>query len=118
MVTVRAPAKINLGLRVGPIGADGYHPVATIYQAIALYDEIKARPAEPGEFTLTVTGEGHDVVPVDDANLAVRAAQAIAAKYGVEEGVALSIHKTIAVAGGLAGGSADAAGALIACDAL
>ncbi|HSS67515.1 MAG TPA: 4-(cytidine 5'-diphospho)-2-C-methyl-D-erythritol kinase [Nocardioidaceae bacterium] len=118
IVTVRAPAKINLDLRVGPVGDDGYHPVATVYQAIALYDEIKARPAEPGEFTVTVTGEGHDVLPLDDSNIAVGAARALAAKHGVDEGVALSIHKTIAVAGGLAGGSADAAGALVACDAL
>jgi 4-diphosphocytidyl-2-C-methyl-D-erythritol kinase len=117
-VTVRAPAKINLHLRVGPKGDDGYHPVATVYQAIALFDEVKARPADAGEFTVSVTGEGIDDVPLDDANLAVRAAQALAAKFGVDEGVALSLHKTIAVAGGLAGGSADAAGALVACDAL
>ena len=81
MVTVRAPAKINLDLRVGPVGDDGYHPVATVYQAIALYDEIKARPADAGEFTVTVTGEGHDVVPLDDSNIAVRAARALAAKH-------------------------------------
>jgi 4-diphosphocytidyl-2-C-methyl-D-erythritol kinase len=117
-VTVRAPAKINLHLRVGPKGDDGYHPVATVYQAIALFDEVKARPADAGEFTVSVTGEGLNDVPLDDSNLAVRAAQALAAKFGVDEGVALSLHKTIAVAGGLAGGSADAAGALVACDAL
>jgi 4-diphosphocytidyl-2-C-methyl-D-erythritol kinase len=118
MVTVRAPAKINLGLRVGRARDDGYHPVATVYQAIALYDEVKARPDPDGEFTMTVTGEGQDDVPLDDSNLAVRAARALAERYGVDEGVALSIHKTIAVAGGLAGGSTDAAGALVACDAL
>jgi 4-diphosphocytidyl-2-C-methyl-D-erythritol kinase len=118
MVTVRAPAKINLGLRVGRVRSDGYHPVASINQAIALYDEIKARPAPDGEVTVSVTGEGQDDVPLDDANLAVRAARALAARYGIDDGVALSVHKTIAVAGGLAGGSADAAGALVACDAL
>jgi 4-diphosphocytidyl-2-C-methyl-D-erythritol kinase len=117
-VTVRAPAKINLGLRVGARGADGFHPIVTVYQAIALYDEVKARPAPAGEFSIAVTGEGEDVVPLDDGNLAVRAARALAELHGVDEGVALSIHKTIAVAGGLAGGSADAAGALVACDAL
>jgi 4-diphosphocytidyl-2-C-methyl-D-erythritol kinase len=117
-VTARAPAKINLGLRVGPPRADGFHPLATVYQAIALYDEIKARPAAAGEFTVTVTGEGREEVPLDDSNLAVRAARALADRYDVEAGVALSVHKTIAVAGGLAGGSTDAAGALIACDAL
>jgi 4-diphosphocytidyl-2-C-methyl-D-erythritol kinase len=117
-VTVRAPAKINLGLRVGPPRPDGYHPLATIYQAIALYDEVKARPARPGEFSVTVTGEGQDSVPLDATNLAVKAAILLAKTFGVDEGVALSIHKTIAVAGGLAGGSTDAAGALIGCDAL
>lgn len=117
-VTVRSPAKINLGLRVGAPGADGYHPVATVYQAVSLYDEIKARPAEDGVITIGLTGEGRDVVPLGDDNLAVRAARLLAEEADVESGVALSIHKTIAVSGGLAGGSTDAAGALVACDAL
>jgi 4-diphosphocytidyl-2-C-methyl-D-erythritol kinase len=117
-VTVRAPAKINLGLRVGPPRPDGYHPLVTVYQAIGLYDEVKARPATADELTLHVTGEGHDVVPLDRSNLAVKAAELLAERFGVAEGVALSIHKTIAVEGGLAGGSTDAAGALVACDAL
>ncbi len=117
-VTVRTPAKVNLGLSVGAPQSDGYHPVVTIYQAISLYDEVKARPAPAGEMSIRVTGEGDDVVPLDDTNLAVQAAALLAKRHEVTEGVALSIHKTIAVAGGLAGGSADAAGALIACDAL
>lgn len=117
-VTVRAPAKINLGLSVGPPRPDGYHPLATIYQAVALYDEVKARPAPDGALSVSVTGEGHDVVPLDATNLAVRAAALLAKRFDVDEGVALSIHKTIPVAGGLAGGSTDAAGALVACDAL
>jgi 4-diphosphocytidyl-2-C-methyl-D-erythritol kinase len=117
-VTVRAPAKINLGLRVGPVRPDGYHPLATVYQALSLYDEVKARPADAGDFSVAVTGEGEHTVPLDDTNLAVQAARALAKRFEVAEGVALSIHKTIAVAGGLAGGSADAAGALVACDAL
>jgi 4-diphosphocytidyl-2-C-methyl-D-erythritol kinase len=117
-VTARAPAKINLGLRVGAAGPDGYHRLATVYQAIALYDEVKARPSPDGTITVAVTGEGRDVVPLDHTNLAVRAAEVLANRFAVHSGVALSIHKTIAVAGGLAGGSADAAGALLACDAL
>jgi 4-diphosphocytidyl-2-C-methyl-D-erythritol kinase len=117
-VTVRAPAKINLGLSVGAAQPDGYHNVATIYQAISLYDEVKARPAPDGDISVKVTGEGADVVPLGDANLAVQAALALAKAYGVTAGVALSVHKTIAMAGGLAGGSADAAGALVACDTL
>jgi 4-diphosphocytidyl-2-C-methyl-D-erythritol kinase len=117
-VTARAPAKINLGLGVGARRADDYHPVATVYQAISLYDEVKARPAGPGEFRLTVTGEGSDSIPMGENNLAIRAARLLAERYSVEEGVALSVHKSIPAAGGLAGGSADAAGALVACDAL
>lgn len=117
-VTVRAPAKINLALCVGPPRPDGFHPLGTVYQAISLYDEVKARPAQQGSFTVSVTGEGDDVVPLDHTNLAVQAALLLARRFDVSEGVALSIHKTIAVAGGLAGGSADAAGALLACDAL
>lgn len=117
-VTVRVPAKINLCLRVGPVRPDGFHGLATVYQAIGLYDEVKARPASDGAVTVRVTGEGHETVPVDSTNLAVQAALLLAKRYEVSDGVALSIHKTIAVAGGLGGGSADAAGALLACDAL
>lgn len=117
-VTVRSPAKINLGMSVGPSTLAGYHSVATVYQAISLYDEIKARDSDDGEFSVKVTGEGADVVPLDETNLAVRAARLLAKTCEIDAGVALSIHKTIAVAGGLAGGSTDAAGALLACDAL
>jgi 4-diphosphocytidyl-2-C-methyl-D-erythritol kinase len=118
-VTARAPAKINLGLRVGrERRPDGYHALATVYQAISLYDELKARPADDGTFSVTVTGEAADVVPLGETNLAVRAAALLAKRFDVHEGAALSIHKSIAVSGGLAGGSADAAGALVACDAL
>jgi 4-diphosphocytidyl-2-C-methyl-D-erythritol kinase len=118
-VTVRAPAKINLGLRVAKSrDRDGYHPLATVYSSIGLYDEVKARPVDDGSISVTVTGEGDDIVPLDSTNLAVQAAVLLAKRFEVDEGVALSVHKSIAVAGGLAGGSADAAGALVACDAL
>jgi len=117
-VTVRAPAKINLGLSVGAPRTDGFHPVATVYQAVSLYDEIKAREAPDGEFSVKLTGEGADTLPPGEDNLALKAARLLAADGDVTAGVALSIHKTIAVQGGLAGGSTDAAGALLACDAL
>ncbi len=118
-VTVRSPAKVNLGLRVGAVDSDGYHPVATVYHAVSLYDEVKARPSGTSEeMTVSVTGEGQDRVPTDETNLAVQAARRLAKAFDVAEGVALSIHKTIAVAGGLGGGSTDAAAALLACDAL
>ncbi|MGI8701481.1 MAG: 4-(cytidine 5'-diphospho)-2-C-methyl-D-erythritol kinase [Nocardioidaceae bacterium] len=118
-VTVRSPAKVNLGLSVGAVDSDGYHPVATVYHAVSLYDEVKARPSGTSEeMTVSVTGEGQDHVPTDETNLAVQAARRLAKAFDVAEGVALSIHKTIAVAGGLGGGSTDAAAALLACDAL
>jgi 4-diphosphocytidyl-2-C-methyl-D-erythritol kinase len=117
-VTVRAPAKINLSLGVGPARADGYHPLATVYQAIGLYDDIRVRPS-PRD-VLRVTGVGVDVsdVPRDASNLAMRAAHLLAAHHGLDEPVDMRILKRIPVAGGMAGGSTDAAGALVACDAL
>ena len=118
-VTVRSPAKVNLGLSVGSLDSEGYHRIATVFHAVSLYDEVKARPTDtPGEITVTVTGEGMRQVPLDDTNLAVQAARRLAKAFDISSGVALSIHKTIAVAGGLAGGSSDAAAALVACDAL
>ena len=116
-VRVRVPAKINLALKVGPPRADGYHPLATVYHAVSLFDEVVAAPADGGEFTVTVTGEGADAVPTDGTNLVIRAARLLADTFGAGAGfgAALSIQKAIPVAGGLAGGSADGAAALLAC---
>lgn len=115
-VVARAPAKINLVLAVGAVRPDGYHELATVFHAISLYDEVVARPAD--EITVAVHGSHSRRVPTDDANLAVRAATTLAAYAGVRSGVQLHVRKQIPVAGGLAGGSADAAAALVACDAL
>lgn len=117
-VTVSAPAKINLSLGVGPVRPDGFHPLATVYQAIGLFDDVRVRPSD--EPSITVYGDGVDVtaVPDDDTNLALRAAALLAEHHGLQESVELHIHKRIPVAGGLAGGSTDAAAALVACDAL
>ncbi|HET7326191.1 MAG TPA: 4-(cytidine 5'-diphospho)-2-C-methyl-D-erythritol kinase [Nocardioidaceae bacterium] len=114
-VAVRTPAKINLCLGVGAPRSDGYHPLATVYQAIGVYDDLRARPAAPGRFTIRVDGDDAGLVPEDDSNLAVRAARLLAAQYAVDEGVSLHVRKTIPVAGGMAGGSSDAAAALLAC---
>ncbi|GGU18503.1 4-(cytidine 5'-diphospho)-2-C-methyl-D-erythritol kinase [Streptomyces griseoviridis] len=115
-VTVRVPAKVNVQLAVGPARPDGFHDLANVFLAVGLYDEITATPAD----TLRVTceGPGSDQVPLDHSNLAARAALALAARYGREPAVHLHIDKDIPVAGGMAGGSADGAGALLACDAL
>lgn len=115
-VVVRAPAKINLHLGVGPLRADGYHELITVYQAVDLLDEVRAAAAS--DLSVTVTGEGADEVPVGDDNLAVRAARLLAERTGARAGARLTIRKAIPVAGGMAGGSADAAAALVACDAL
>jgi 4-diphosphocytidyl-2-C-methyl-D-erythritol kinase len=116
-VRVRVPAKINLALRVGPPRPDGYHPLATVYQAVSLYDEVHAAWAEPEEFSVTVSGEGADLVPTDERNLVLRAAQLLARSSGPSDslGASFLIKKSIPVAGGLAGGSANGAAALLAC---
>lgn len=116
-VTVRVPAKVNLQLSVGPLRTDGYHELATVFHAVNLCDEVVARPFEGG-IRLTVSGEGAEVLPVDDGNLAHRAATLVAERLGVAPHVELHLNKAIPIAGGMAGGSADAAAALVACDAL
>jgi 4-diphosphocytidyl-2-C-methyl-D-erythritol kinase len=119
-VTVRVPAKVNLQLAVGPVRADGYHNVATVYHAVALFDQITVVPAERD--SVAITGEGADSVPTDGGNLAARAAETLARAAGPGSrdtpGLAIQITKRIPVAAGLAGGSADAAAALVACNEL
>lgn len=113
-VRVRVPAKINLELRVGATRPDGFHELATVFQAVSLHDEVIARPAD--DLSLTVGGEHTAGVPTGPENLALRAARLLADRTGVDAGARLHLHKQIPVAGGMAGGSADAAGALLACD--
>jgi 4-diphosphocytidyl-2-C-methyl-D-erythritol kinase len=116
-VHVRAPGKINVFLEVGDVQDDGYHDVATAYQAVSLYEDLWASDAD--EITAHVSGSvAIGDVPVDDRNLAVRAARLLAGATGVDRGVHLEIRKSVPVAGGMGGGSADAAAALVACDAL
>lgn len=115
-VTVRVSAKINLHLAVGSVRPDGYHDLVTVFQAVSLYDEVTATPART--LTLAVSGEGTPGLPADERNLAWRAAVLLAQRTGVDPAVHLDLVKGIPVAGGLAGGSADAAGTLVACDAL
>ena len=115
-VHVRAAGKINVYLGVGLPGRDGYHPLATVFQAVSLFEDVYAEPAT--DFSVTIVGDEADSVPTDERNLALQAAMLLAtdAEYG--GGVHLEIHKTVPVAGGMGGGSADAAAALVACDAL
>ena len=127
-VTVRVPAKLNLQLAVGPPRADGYHDLVTVFHAVSLFDEVAAEAA--GRDGVTVTGEGADRVPAGPDNLVLRAAAALRkavagaaagrrASIGADTaGVHITIAKRIPVAAGLAGGSADAAAALVACNEL
>lgn len=115
-VKVRVPAKINLHLGVGPLRDDGYHEVTTVYHAVSLYDEITARPAET--LVLTMDGEGADQLALDETNLVIRAVQVLAEATGRPPHARLHLRKQIPLAAGLAGGSADAAATLVACDAL
>ncbi len=115
-VTVRAPAKVNLHLSVGPLRPDGFHDLTTVYQALGLYDEVTVTRAD--SLMVCVEGEGAADVPTDATNLAARAVLALAERTGQSPDVAIQIRKAIPVAGGCAGGSADAAAALLACDAL
>jgi 4-diphosphocytidyl-2-C-methyl-D-erythritol kinase len=116
-VTVKVPAKLNLQLSVGPRRADGYHDLVTVFHAVSLYDTITVALSERDE--ITVSGEGASAVPQDGDNLALRAVVALrAAVPDAAEPVRVTIAKRIPVAAGLAGGSADAAAALVACNAL
>ncbi|MFB6524217.1 4-(cytidine 5'-diphospho)-2-C-methyl-D-erythritol kinase [Streptomyces sp. NPDC056401] len=115
-VTVRVPAKVNVQLAVGAARPDGFHDLANVFLAVSLYDEVTATQAD--ELTVTCAGPDADKVPLDRTNLVARAAEILAERAGLAPAVHLHIEKRIPVAGGMAGGSADGAAALLACDAL
>ncbi|MBS1691019.1 MAG: 4-(cytidine 5'-diphospho)-2-C-methyl-D-erythritol kinase [Actinobacteria bacterium] len=111
-VTVRVPGKVNLYLGVGDLRQDGYHDLTTIFHAVSLLDEVTVRNADV--LSLEMVGEGVETLPTDERNLAWQAAELLAAHVGRAPDVAISIEKSIPVAGGMAGGSADAAAVLVA----
>jgi 4-diphosphocytidyl-2-C-methyl-D-erythritol kinase len=118
-VVVRVPGKINLQLSVGPKESDGFHGVVTVFQAISIYDDVTVTKREPGAgLLIEISGDHTHGVPADDTNLAARAAQLICQKYELGVDLEIQIRKTIPVAGGMAGGSADAAATIVAIDAL
>lgn len=112
-VTVRVPAKVNLELLVGPLRDDGFHTLATVYQAVGLYDDVTVAAAD--DWGVSVSGALADGVPTDASNLALRAARVLADRHAGAP-AHVSIRKGIPVAGGMAGGSADAAATLVALD--
>ena len=118
-VTVRVPAKVNLQLSVGPRESDGYHQLVTVFQAISIFDDVTIRIGEQGSgVNLTVSGDQIHGVPTDSSNLVVKAVELIAEKFELDIDVSIDIKKSIPVAGGMAGGSADAAAAIVAIDEL
>ncbi|MEH3140378.1 MAG: 4-(cytidine 5'-diphospho)-2-C-methyl-D-erythritol kinase [Mycobacterium kyogaense] len=115
-VTVRVPGKVNLYLEVGDRRPDGYHELSTVFHAVSLLDEVTVTTADV--LSLEISGEGADSLPTDERNLAWRAAELMAEHVGRAPDVAIAIEKTIPVAGGMAGGSADAAAVLVAMNEL
>lgn len=118
-VRVTVPAKINLSLSVGPRRPDGYHDIATVFHAVGIYDDVTLTPAPAGSgVTVRMVGDATEQLPTDDGNIAVRAVRLAAARAGRPDDVQLEIAKAIPIAGGMAGGSADAAAVLAGCAAL
>ncbi|MFD9717499.1 4-(cytidine 5'-diphospho)-2-C-methyl-D-erythritol kinase [Streptomyces sp. NPDC059076] len=115
-VTVRVPAKVNVQLAVGGARPDGFHDLANVFLAVSLFDEVTVTPA--ARLTVTCAGPDAHQVPLDTSNLAARAATLLAERHGIAPDVHIHIAKDIPVAGGMAGGSADGAAALLACDTL
>ncbi|GAA4373839.1 4-(cytidine 5'-diphospho)-2-C-methyl-D-erythritol kinase [Paeniglutamicibacter cryotolerans] len=122
-VTARAPGKINVYFRVGPPREDGYHSVASLYLAVSLYEDIAATAREDHEIHVSLDPASTAVndpesFPLGEENLVVRAARLLAEHTGHHAGVDLRITKRVPIAGGMGGGSADAAATLVACNAL
>jgi 4-diphosphocytidyl-2-C-methyl-D-erythritol kinase len=115
-VTVRVPGKVNLYLAVGDRREDGYHELTTVFHAVSLLDEVTVRNADV--LSLELVGEGADTLPTDERNLAWQAAELMAEHVGRAPDVSITIDKSIPVAGGMAGGSADAAAVLVAMNSL
>ena len=118
-VVARVPAKVNLQLSVGPLGSDGFHEVTTVFQAISLFDDVTVATAPDGDgINISISGQTSSGVPVDSSNLAVKAAELMIKNYDLPSDLIIKLKKEIPVAGGMAGGSADAAGVIVGLDSL
>lgn len=118
-VVTRVPGKVNLQLSVGPLGVDGFHEVTTVFQAISLFDDVTVTEGKAGSgTTISVTGQTANGVPADASNLAIRAAQLMMKEFELSPDLEIKLKKEIPVAGGMAGGSADAAGVIVGLDSL
>lgn len=130
-LTARAHAKVNLHLGIGDLRGDGYHDLVTVFQSLSLADTVTLDVDDEDRVAsgsivaaLSVTGLDAGSVPADTSNLAWRAVDSLVDHYRARHGaldlprVGIRIHKGIPTAGGMAGGSADAAAALVAAHAL
>ena len=118
-VVARVPSKVNLQLSVGPLGSDGFHEVTTVFQAISLFDDVTVATAPEGDgIKISITGQTSSGVPADSSNLAVKAAELMIKNYDLPADLIIKLKKEIPVAGGMAGGSADAAGVIVGLDSL
>ena len=114
-VSVRVPGKINLQLSVGPLQRDGYHELATVFQSVSLFDEITVGETEEG---IEIHSDAKSAIPLGKENLAYQAAEIMRKRFDIESGLSIKIKKEIPIAGGMAGGSADAGGTIVAIDSL
>lgn len=117
-VVVRVPGKINLQLSVGPLQRDGYHELATVFQALSLFDEVSIALSSDEEITVEPEGKSSDFFPRGEENIAFRAAALMRKRFQIDSGVAIKIKKEIPIAGGMAGGSANAGATIVGMDAL
>lgn len=115
-VEVQVPAKVNLQLAVGPKEADGFHEVVTVFQAISIFDNLRISAAD--QFGIYIKGDYANGVPLDQSNLVSKAVDLMADTFGISRDLHVEITKQIPVAGGMAGGSADAAATLLAVEQL
>lgn len=115
-VCVRVPGKINLQLSVGPLQRDGYHEVATVFQSVSLFDELTL--SESDGDGIEIAAEGKSAIPLGKENLAYKAAELMRKKFEISTGLLIKIKKEIPIAGGMAGGSANAGATIVGIDAL
>lgn len=117
-VVARVPGKINLQLSVGPLQRDGYHPVATVFQAVSIFDDVKVALSNRAGIKILSGGKPSDYLPLDKNNLAYKAAELMMKKFDISDGLEITLTKEIPIAGGMAGGSADAGATIVAIDSL
>ena len=112
-MTILAPAKINLSLRVLRRREDGFHDIESLIVPVSLFDRLEIERRDAGGIAFTCRDAG---VPDDDTNLVVRAARSFCAAFSVPPNLCISLHKEIPHGAGLGGGSSDAAATLLALD--